>query len=34
MGWNVLIMADAVAFVADGLATWDQLFLFFIQFFI
>ena len=24
MGWNVLIMAD-VAFVADGLATWDLL---------
>ena len=26
MGWDVLIMADVVAFVADGMATWDQLF--------
>ena len=28
MGWIVMIMEDIVAFVEDGLATWDQLFYF------
>ena len=28
MGWNVLILVDVAAFVADALATWGQLFYF------